>query len=182
VLPRSWINGILLAVLITGPLSVFGAQPALAAQQTEGKVCVLAYHDATPNKVRDPGEALLPDISVNLMVNQSVIIANYVTEGKEPYCFLNLPPQQYTVTFSSPLYTPSTSTGFSFELAPGETVERAYGALPKATPVDPSASASGLNIQMTTPVRIGLSAVAALFVMIFVAGLGLIVYGLFIRR
>jgi type II secretory pathway pseudopilin PulG len=174
-----------LAVIV---VALASAQPPISAaqtsaQQTEGRICVLAYNDANRNHTRDAGEGLLPDISVNLMVNNNVIIANYVTDGKEPYCFSNLPPQQYTVGFGSPLYdATSQSTAFSFALTPGEVTTREFGAVPRATPADPSVSTAGLNIPMTTPVRIGLSALGALVVMIFVAGIGMILYGLFLRR
>jgi len=115
------------------------------------------------------------------MVSQNVIIANHVTDTKEPYCFDNLPPQQYTVSFSSPLYDPTTSIGFTFSLASSETAEKAFGARPKAAPVDPAAS-SGLNVELSTPMRIGLWAAGALVVMVLFAGIGMIIYAVFLRR
>jgi hypothetical protein len=156
--------------------------PAAHAQVGTGKVCVLAFNDANRSGTRGLGEGLLPDIGVNLMVNQNVIIANHVTDTKEPFCFDNLPPQQYTVGFSSPLYEPTTSTGFTFSLSSGEAPLKEFGAVLKATPVDPTGSSSGLDIEMTTPVRIGLSAVGAVVVMILFAGIGMVIYGLFVRR
>ncbi len=172
---------ILAPVLLIALISI-GPSAAIRAQEANGKVCVLAFNDANRNRVRDPGEALLPDISVNLMVNQNVIIANHVTDGNEPYCFSNLPPQQYTVTFSSPLYEATTSTGFAYSLAPGETAQPEFGAVPRGTPTDTAVSTTGLRIPMTTPVRIGLAAAGALIVMLLFTGIGMIIYGLFVRR
>src|SRR5258708_7240297 len=71
-----------------------------AQQANNGSICVLAFDDANRNATRDPGEAAISDVAVNLIVNDNVIVANHVTDGKEPFCFPNLAAQQYTVTFS----------------------------------------------------------------------------------
>jgi hypothetical protein len=159
------------------------ASSTVHAQDSNGKVCIQAFSDTVhKNGFHDPGEALLPDVGVSLMVNQNVIIANYVTNGKEPFCFDSLAPQQYTVAFSSPLYEATTSTGFTFSLAPGEAPLKEFGAVPRTPAADNPASSSGSDVPMTTQTRIGLAAAGAVIVMVFFAGLGLIIYALFMRR
>ncbi|MEP7288102.1 MAG: SdrD B-like domain-containing protein [Chloroflexota bacterium] len=164
----------LLVALAISPLTLI----SFAQQTANGSICVLAFNDANHNSVRDPGEAILSDVSVNLMINEKVIIANHVTDGKEPFCFPNLAAQQYTVSFSSPLNEATTSTSFSFSLANGEQTTREFGAVPLATNAAVPTPTNGISVTMTLPVRIGLSAVAALLVMIFVGAIGLIIYGL----
>lgn len=168
---------ILSVVLIGTPLAAFAQTPA-----NTGSVCVLAFNDANKNGGRDPGEGALPDVGVNLMVGQNVIVANYVTDGSEPHCFTNLAAQQYTVSFGSPLYEATTLTEFTFVLAPGEPASREFGAVAKAAALPAPPDATGLNIPMTTPVRIGLSALVAVLAMAFVGAIGMIIYSLFVHR
>jgi hypothetical protein len=157
---------------------------AQATQQADtGSICVLAFNDANRNKARDPGEGLLADISVDLMVNQNVIIANHITDGTEPFCFKNLPIQQYHVNFSSPTYEASTSNTFALSLSVGEQATREFGAASKATPLDPATNEQrGLSIPLTTPVRLALSIMGAVIAMAFVAAIGMILFALFVRR
>jgi len=161
----------------------------LLAQSTQqadtGSICVLAFNDsdAKSRGSRVAGEPLLSDISVNLMVNENVIIANHITDGTEPFCFKNLPPQQYTVSFGSPNYEATTSSTFTFALSPGEPRQIEFGAISKTAPIDPAASEQrGLSIPLTTPVRLALSILGAVIAMAFVAAIGMILYALFVRR
>jgi hypothetical protein len=157
---------------------------AQATQQADtGSICVLAFNDANRNKARDPGEGLLADISVDLMVNQNVIIANHITDGIEPFGFKNLPLQQYNVAFSSPTYEAITSTTFAHSLVAGEQTTKEFGAISKTAPVDPAGSEQpGLSIPLTTPVRLALSILGAVLAMAFVAEIGMILFALFVRR
>ncbi len=159
-------------------------QQAVRAQgptTNSGSICVLAFNDTSQTKgSRDPGEGLLTDINVNLMVNQNVIIANHITDGKEPFCFTNLAPQQYTVSFSSPLYKATTSTTFTFALGSGERATREFGAVSIAAATPEASLPVGINIDMTRRTRLGLSAVSAVLAMLFVVGIGLIIYSVFL--
>jgi hypothetical protein len=159
-----------------------GTPPAPATQSaanTGGSICVLAYEDANKNGTRDPGESLLNTVGASLMVNNNVIIANHVTDGSEPYCFRNLPAQQYTVSFSSPLSQATTLTSFAFPLGIGEQITKEYGAV---TSIATEAAPGSTGIVLSSPTRIGLSAGGAVVAMAFVAAIGMIFYGLFWRR
>jgi hypothetical protein len=172
---RKYCAAVLTAALL---IALFANLTSAAAQTAEpgtelgsGSICVLVFNDTNGNATRDSGEANLSDVAVNVMVGESVIIANHVTDGQEPYCFKDLAAQQYTVGFSSPLYEATTLTSFNFELAE-------FGAAPKPAPTE-SADAATVQIPATQPVRIGVSALASIIVMAFVAALGLILFGLF---
>ena len=175
---RAVIICITLVWLLLGTLSTTSAQ----TPPNTGSVCVLAFNDANRNGTRDPGEGALADVSVNLMVNQNVIIANRVTDGSEPFCFPNLAPQQYTVSFSSPFYDATTQIAFAFALTPGEPVNREFGAVAKAAAADTTPPPTGLNVPLSLPVRIGLSAAVSVLAMALVAAIGMIVYSLFVHR
>jgi hypothetical protein len=167
------------AVTASAQQSTPTAPATQAVSGSGGSICVLAYDDANSNSTRDPGETLLNSVGVSVMINNNVIVANHVTDGTEPYCFRNLPPQQYTVSFSSPLAQATTLTSFTFPLAAGEQITKEYGAiLALATQPAPASGA----IVITTPIRLGLSAAGAVVVMVLVAAVGMIFYGLFWRR
>ena len=166
----------LVSVLMVLPSGLVQAQQ----QGPAGSVCVLAYLDANKNGVRDPGEAPLLNVSVNLMVSEKVIIANHVTDGKEPFCFELLPAQQYTVGFSSPFSQPTTQTSFTFALAQSERHTQEYGAVPAL----PGASVAAVPtaVVLSTTLRLILSGAGAAVAMAFIAAIGLVLYGLFGHR
>ena len=169
-----------LAILTT--LLVLPATAIQAQQSPIGSVCVLAYLDANKNGARDPGEVPLPNVSVDLMVNDKVIIANHVTDGKEPFCFELLAAQQYTVSFSSPLSQPTTQTSFTFPLGQSERRSQEYGAVPALPAAATAPDSSAQTVVLSTPLRLIISAAGAAVVMIFFAAIGLILYGLFGHR
>lgn len=167
----------------TFAVTVNAQQPTAPATQvasgTGGSICVLAFEDTNKNNARDPGETLLSNVGVSVMINNNVIIANHITDGTEPFCFHNLPAQQYTVSFSSPLAQATTLTSFTFPLGAGEQVSKEYGAV-SAVATQAVSDAGGIVI--TTPIRLGLSAAGAVLAMVLVAAVGMIFYGLFWRR
>ena len=174
-------QGFALVILVAILIALLSGAPVRAQQTGSGSICVLAFEDDTHSGARQSGDALLSDVSVNLMVNDKVVIANHVTDGKEPFCFPDLPAQQYTVSFSSPLYEPTTLTSYTFSLAAGERVTREFGAAKLQATAAATASGPG-GLTATTPGRIGISAAGAVLVMDFIGGIGLIIYGLFVHR
>jgi len=179
-------NGSVRSVVISVMLILASICQQTVLAQTQpantGSICVLAFNDNSPTKVgsRDSGEGLLTDVSVNLMVNQNVIIANHITDGKEPFCFTDLAPQQYTVSFSSPLYKATTSTTFTFALGPGERTSREFGAVSIAAATPEASLPTGINLDMTRGTRLGISAVSAVLAMLFAIGIGMIIYSVFL--
>ena len=150
-----------------------------AQQASSGSVCVLAFDDANRNGFREPGEGALKDINVNLMINQNMIIANHLTEDPTPFCFTGLSPQQYTVSFSSPLYEATTQSTFTFLVSPGEQVLRDFGAAARTSASGDTAPASAA---LTLQQRLGLSAFGAAIVMTGMTGLGMLIAYLIYRR
>jgi len=161
--------------------TAYAQQPQPTAPGT-GSICVLAYEDTNKNGNRDPGELLLANVNVSLMVN-NIVIENYIsTDDQKPYCFPNLGPQQYTVSFSSPLVQATTLNTFSFPLLAGEPVQKEFGAVRVAPGSVQSADASSNGTIWTTPLRLALSAFGALVAMAFVGAFGMILYGLVWKR
>ncbi len=67
-----------------------------------GMICVLAFSDNNRNTAQDSGEPLLlgARITVSNSANQS--FGSWMTNGSEPYCFINLPADSYTVVETNP--------------------------------------------------------------------------------
>ncbi len=163
----------LLILLIT-------ASTALAQTAQPGAICVIVYQDTNQNGVRDPGEEVLTDINVSLMVGSNIVIANYVTNQREPFCFNNLAPQQYTLGLSSPFYQPFDPAPVTFMLGAGGRYTHEFGVVPvKASAATPDPI---LYVPLTVPVRLGMSTAGALGMMALFSGLGLMIYGLFLHR
>src|SRR5258708_6006953 len=120
----------LLATFALAPSAqlAFAQQPQPAASAT-GSICVAAFEDTNKNANRDPGEPLLANVNVNLIVN-NIIIENAITTGDQKLlCFDNLVPQQYTISFSSPLVQATTLTTFTFPLLALSPLENTFGRL-----------------------------------------------------
>ena len=169
---------ILLVVLV-----ILGAGQARAQQPTSGSVCVLVYNDANNNKQRDSGESLVSSVNVDLMVQQTVIIGNHITDGQEPYCFNNLSPRQYAVSVSSPYYVSTSPSIAIFSLNAGDKINKEFGVIPGTPPTpDSAAPDDSLGNILSTPIRIGVAGFGAIMAMIFMTAVGFIIYGLFLHR
>src|SRR5690348_11383700 len=85
-------TALLIAILAT--MTPATTVSALQTAPGTGIICVLAYADTNQNHTRDAGEGLLNDVNASIAAASgganSLIIANHVTDGKEPFCFPNL--------------------------------------------------------------------------------------------
>jgi CSLREA domain-containing protein len=114
-----------------------------------GNICVLVYNDLNGNGLRDPGEPLLPGVTITV-TNSSGVVGIYTTNGvNEPHCFTGLPPDTYTVREQNPPGYPISTMPdtWAATLSPGATVTVAFGdqALPTPTPTrTPTATPTGM--------------------------------------
>src|SRR5579859_8012128 len=89
--------GIVLAALTVLPVRAYQAAP--------GSICVSAFVDTNQNGLQESGEPLLSGANISL-AEGGLIIANHLTDSQGQYCFQNLAPGAYTLTFSDPLAQP----------------------------------------------------------------------------
>ncbi len=128
--------------------------PTLAAPPTleatpvppTGQICIKAYNDRDGNGLPGGvGEDLLPGV-VFALSNSQGTLKNYTTDGlNEPYCFLDLLPDTYTVKIVSPTgYSATTPEVWSLGVAGGQKIDVSFGARRGgAAPTDaPTASPS----------------------------------------
>lgn len=147
------------------------------AQSSPDAICVLAYEDGNMNGQRDSGELPLPGISVNLAVQNDVIIATHITTSdNSSYCFQNLAPDTYTLTFEDSLNHKATTQNRTppIQLSSGQSVRVDFGAVP----VDPvrSQEEAAQNPEETdkldSTTRLMLALLGAVIAMIFMIGFG----------
>lgn len=167
-------------IAISALALVVGGGSVAMAQETpkNGDICISAFADQDGSGSRQTGESALSDVDIELAVNSTVIIANYVTNGNEPYCFRALLPGQYTVRFNSPNY--ASGEALQLSLTAGGRINREVGMVAKAQPV--SKGDSTLFIPLTVPNRIIMALISAVLSMSLTAAVGLIVYGVFLHH
>jgi hypothetical protein len=163
---------IALSVVISG---IIGSNTAKA--QDNGSVCVVVYADANANDLPDDAENRVPNVNVTLS-RESIILANAVT-AREPYCFEGLSASEYAVAVDSPLVQAIDPTPRSVSLVPGDRQTVNISVVPRPR-LDTSNADEGIVIPLTRNNRVILSAGLSALVMLILAGMGLVVYGLFL--
>ncbi len=172
-------GGLFLSITCLGLLfgTICGAIPARSAaarQAAPASICVLAFVDTNQNGIREQTEPPLIGANISLLMAGAYVIANHITDGQGQYCFNNLTPEQYTITFADPLAQATTATSLTVNVNVGEQVTRAFGAVPLVlATVQPNDGK--LVVTLTRLGRVGLAALGALMMMLFTIGIGLIV-------
>ncbi|MHB8624872.1 MAG: SdrD B-like domain-containing protein [Aggregatilineales bacterium] len=165
----------LLIVLLTA-----AASSVQAYQAAPGMICVLTFTDTNQNGLHEPSEPLLNGVNVSL-AEGGLMIANHLSDNQGQYCFQNLAPGAYTLTFSDPLAQPTTATTLTLTLNTGDQLTRAFGAVPISNTSQVS-TPHGLVIPLTHAGRLLLAAFGAGIVMLFTIGVGLIGYSFYRLR
>ncbi len=138
-----------LAALPTAPVrsaSSGDVLPALDPAAQTGQICAIMFEDVNQNRVQDADEGLLPGGSI-LLVRGSEAVAEYTTDGSEPYCFTDLAPGDTLASLAAPEgYGLTTPDQLQLRVAAGArvslTVGAAEGVSPPVIPADTGAPAS----------------------------------------
>lgn len=173
--------GALVLLALVSPISV----------QTGGQFCVRAFEDRNANQALDLGEPFLTrDVAAALLDADGVVIATALmddspTAAQGVICFQFLPPGQYSLQITSPLYAPTTSDTATAVIGAGTlpTVVE-YGARRADTPPDAQPRVTrvgGLALPANEVVRAGLALLGALIVMGALGALGVLIYLLALR-
>lgn len=178
-------------LLLTAALIVtlIGAQTPAVAQPIPGAICISTFADLNANGVRDEGEAPLAGVNTNLATGGAIIATHISAAGEEQFCFEDLLPGVYTLTFTdSPTYHPTTSSEGTFALAEGQRLTiNAFGAVPVAAAdlraaVSAQIAASDPDEPLEPSERLVFSGIASMFVMLFMIGVGAVILGVMSRR
>ncbi len=149
------------------------------APETPGSICVMSYDDKNSNGLRDSQETLLAGITFALN-DGSQMVGLYTTDGtSEPYCFTELAPGQYVVSWTADSYVPTNEQTWSVELMSGSILIREFGVK----------SAAGAEEASKPPTQTGggmptwaTALVGALGVVFFLSAVGAAGYFFLIRR
>jgi hypothetical protein len=154
-----------------------------SAQTDSGALCIATFADTNGNGMRDTDETPLPGVNVNLATN-GMIIATHVTD-EQNYCFENLQPGIYTLTFTdSPTYRTTTSNEGTFALAAGQRLTISeFGAVPvplnklRAEVAAQVAASQSDDEPLDSSLRLLISTVGSMMVMLFMIGVGAVILG-----
>ena len=122
--------------------------PAIDPAASSAIICALLFDDINQNRLQEVGEPLLAGGTLTLHSTNGVIEV-YETDGtREPYCFVELAPGDYTLSASAPDgYGMTTPEQLRVRALPGVNVNLAFGAAegfvpPPPPPLDESAAAA----------------------------------------
>jgi LysM repeat protein len=75
--------------------------PAADPASQNGQVCALLFDDLNQNRIQEAGEAALAEGSI-ILVQGGTSVAEYTTDGSEPFCFAELPAGDYDASIAPP--------------------------------------------------------------------------------
>lgn len=113
------------------------AQPTAVPTISTGSVCVSSFDDKNGDGTRDPNtEGLLSDAALKLLRNNNTV-ATYISDGlQDTYCFEDLEPDTYQLSFSPPNnYRATTQDNGWLSVTSGAKLPVAFGAKFDATAV-----------------------------------------------
>lgn len=158
---------------------------AASAQTDTGALCISTFADMNGNGIRETTETPLSGVNVNLATN-GMIIATHITDvDEQSYCFENLQPGIYTLTFTdSPTYRTTTSNEGTFALADGQRLTISdFGAVPvplnrlRAEVAAQVAASQSEDEPLDSSLRLLISTVGAMMIMLFMIGVGAVILG-----
>ena len=173
-----------ISLLVLCGLLLVGKTIHAQSDANTGTICALTFNDLAKNGIRVPGDPPLSGVNVTLAIDNGLMIANHLSDDQGQYCFTNLVPGRYRLTFSDPLAQPTTPTILTLTVSGGDHLINLFGAVPDiasdSPAVDPTANAPvGIVVSLTRSGRLVLSAIGALLVMVAMLGIGLFAYGLY---
>lgn len=122
--------------------------PAIDPAAGSAVICALLFNDINQNRLQEVGEPLLAGGTLTLHATNDVIEV-YETDGtREPYCFVELAPGDYTLSASAPEgYGMTTPEQLRVRALPGVNVNLAFGAAegfvpPPLPPLDEGVAAA----------------------------------------
>jgi hypothetical protein len=126
--------------------------PTATATPVSGSICVLTYDDRDGNRVRDPGEPLLP-YAVFTLSDANHVVGTYSTNGlNEPFCFVGLDPVVYFISeMNPPGYESTTYDSWGIALQNGATFNIEFG---NRAALEPTPTPTFTPVPSPTPVAL----------------------------
>ena len=150
-----------------------------------GTICVMAYDDINGDGIRALDEAGLEGVSFAVNTGGETV-GTFTTSATEiQHCFSELTPGEYTVSWTGANLTATTDQTWSTTVEAGGTVSREFGAQSTLPLEDTDSSISGPNGEREAGRGIPnwlLALLGALGAMFILAGIGVGIYFVVIRR
>ena len=168
-----------LFLLVVLALATYG----VAQAQTGGQVWVRAFEDRNGNGQRDSGEPLLTrGVGVELLNADGIVIASALLDSSPNAAqglvgFQQLPAGQYTLIVTGPEFKPTTQSKFTMTVSDsGVPAVLEFGGQRLALTSTQTTAASAPLGQQTQLIQVGLSALGAALVIVFMIVVGLFIY------
>lgn len=105
--------------------------PAAEEPLGTGTLCVLSFEDVNGNAARDPQEPNLAGVTF-VLSDGGEAVSRYTTDGiSEPYCFAELVPGTYEVTWTGDHFAPTSEQSWQVEVSSGDILSHEFGAQPR---------------------------------------------------
>ena len=174
----------MLAILLWPPTATahVATQPA-----TVGAICITTFADANGNGLREVEEAPLAGVMINLTTGGAIVAIHIMGDNQAQYCFEQLVPGIYTVTFTdSPLYRTTTANEGTFQLEAGQRLTiNDFGAVPTGVSglrAQVAAASATDDEPMERSTRLLLATGGSTSVMLLMVGVGAVILGVMSGR
>lgn len=158
------------------------SEVAAPPAQANGSICVMGFEDKNGNGIPEPIEPKLAGITFEVN-NGTQVIATYTTEAqKESYCFKEVPPGSYVVSWTGEALTPTNEQSWSVTLEPGTTASHQFGAQTGDGENGETGSISGPTQQDGGLPAWAMALLLAIGVMLLLSGMGVAGYFVLMRR
>jgi LysM repeat protein len=155
------------------------AEPLSSDSAGNGTVCVMSYDDGNSNGLREADEAKVAGITFTLS-DGTQVVGRYTTDAiSEPYCFADLTPGTYIVSWTGDAFQPTTEQSWTVDVGAGSIQSREFGALPLEGGTAANAGDGGDGGGMPGWL---VALLGALGVIIVLGGIGVAIYYFVIQR
>lgn len=159
--------------LVEAPEAEATDEAEVAEAAGPAMVCVMSYNDTNGNGIRDPQEAKVGGVKF-LLNTATTLLGQYTADGvNEPYCFSDLDPGTYTVSWEGEGYEATSEQSWTVELTPGEIQDHEFGVVPPAE-VNETAESNGSS-------ALGTAVVGALIIVLVLSAIGAGVYFFYLK-
>ncbi len=167
------------AAVEEAPTQAEETEPLPADSAGNGTVCVMSYDDSNSNGLREADEAKVAGITFTLS-DGTQVVGRYTTDAiSEPYCFADLTPGTYIVSWTGDTFQPTTEQSWTVDVGAGSIQSREFGALPLQGGAAADAGDGGEGGGMPGWL---IALLGALGVIIVLGGAGVAIYYFVIQR
>lgn len=154
-------------------------QPTEPPANEFGSLCITSWDDSNGNGIREAGEERLAGVTF-MLTDGSQLMGRYTTDGiNEPYCFNELEPGSYVVSWEGSAFEPTTNNSWNVVLNAGSILTHDFGVRAAGSGADAPEPTEAPDEGMPTWL---IATIGAVIILVVFGGGGAAVYFLILRR